>query len=299
MQTPITLPDTTRRRGILVFLAIAFALSWLPFVPVLFGNDPVAGMFMPFAPMIAAIVVRKWVTREGFRDSGLRPNIRRWRFYLFAVTWPLAATLLSVVLATVLGTGPDGFSLPWGVEAPGTMQLLIWLTLPIIASPTFLGEELGWRGYLQPRLFPGNFWAAAVATGLIWAAWHYPWLLATDQGGDHPVVWLLLFTVAVTNASVFFGWLCLKTGDVWSASIGHSANNLTEDGWHRLAFTGDRQGTPSIAGDVTVIIAEVTVLSGVVAVDMLRRRSLPLRLQARRRATLQPGHPATNEARYR
>ena len=275
-----TMTMEQRRRGILVFLAIAFSLSWLPFVPALFDSEPVGAMFMPFAPAIAAIVTRKWVTREGFQDAGLRPNLRQWRFYLLALVWPVAATLLSVAFAYLFRTTPAGFSMPWGVEAPDPKQVLIWMTLPILASPTFLGEELGWRGYLQLRLFPGDFWAAAIATGIIWGAWHYPLLLASGQAGENPVLWIALFTMATTTASVFFGWLRLRTGDIWSASVGHSANNLTEDGWHRLAFTGDRQGTPATGGDVTVVIAEAVLLNGIVIVDTLRRKGRSRRPRA-------------------
>jgi hypothetical protein len=37
------------------------------------------------SPAIAAIIVRKWVTREGFVDAGLKPNLSKaWRYYLFA-----------------------------------------------------------------------------------------------------------------------------------------------------------------------------------------------------------------------
>jgi membrane protease YdiL (CAAX protease family) len=244
---------------------------------------------MPFAPAIAAVVVRRWVTREGFRDSGLRPNLRRWRFYLLAVSWPIFATLLSVPLALLFRTAPGGFTMPWGMEAPEPLTLLGWMLFPILASPVFFGEEFGWRGYLQVRLFPDNPWAAAVATGMIWGAWHYPWILASDQAGEEPVLWLLLFTVATTNASVFFGWLRLRTGDVWSASVGHGANNIVEDSWHRLTFTGDRSGTPALSGDLTVVIAEMIVLSGTVAVATLRRRRWPLRSRdTRERMAPQP-----------
>ena len=266
-------PTNDHRRGILVFLAIAFTLSWFPFVPVLFGSEPAGGMLMPFAPAIAAVVVRKWVTREGFRDSGLRPNLRRWRFYLIAAGWPILTTLLSVPLAILFGAARDGFSMPWGIEGPGMLTLLLWLGISVVGAPIIFGEELGWRGYLQVRLFPGRPWHAAVGTGFIWAAWHYPWLLATDQFPYNQWVSLILFTVAVTNASIFFGWLRLRTGDVWSASVGHGANNMTEDQWHRVAFTGESGGKPSLASDALLILAEVLVLSGTVVVDTMRRRT--------------------------
>ena len=120
------LDDAARRtRGIVAFLAIAFGLAWVPFAPVLLGLDAAGAILMPFAPAIAAFVVRKWVTREGFGDAGLRLNLRRWPFYLLAAAWPFAATPLSVLLALALRLGPEGLSLPWGLAAPAPRDLLV------------------------------------------------------------------------------------------------------------------------------------------------------------------------------
>ena len=44
-----------------------------------------------------------------------------------------------------------------------------------------LGEELGWRGFLFPRLQQRfGFHGACLISGLIWAVWHYPEILWTD-----------------------------------------------------------------------------------------------------------------------
>ena len=62
-----------QQRGMIAFPTIAFGLAWFPFLPVLVGG-PAIPVLMPFAPAIAAFVVRTWVTREGFGDAGLRPG---------------------------------------------------------------------------------------------------------------------------------------------------------------------------------------------------------------------------------
>jgi membrane protease YdiL (CAAX protease family) len=171
--------------------------------------------------------------------------------------------------------------MPWGVEAPGALALLSWIAISIVGAPIIFGEELGWRGYLQLRLFPGRPWHAMIATGLIWAAWHYPWILASDQSPYSKVVWLAFFTVAVTNASVFFGWLRLRTGDTWAPTVGHGANNMTEDQWHRVAFTGEASGRPAMGADAVLILAEAIVLLGIVTVSGLRRPRRAARIPAR------------------
>ena len=80
-----------RGKGITVYLLIAFGTAWAiwavwatPIQHWLVSSDllvrlalePLAAIPAGFAPAVAAIVVRKWVTREGFADAGLRLNPR-------------------------------------------------------------------------------------------------------------------------------------------------------------------------------------------------------------------------------
>ena len=68
-----------------------------------------------------------------------------------------------------------------------------WIFIPIgfLAAIPFgpLGEELGWRGYLQPRILYGlNPVLTGIIIGVIWTCWHVPlfWAPAGTSlsGGD-------------------------------------------------------------------------------------------------------------------
>ena len=90
MHTPgMTTCPNTHRSGIIAYLAIAFGFAWAWWAVVLYGlglHSIWALLPGMFAPAIAAIVVRAWVTREGFAGAGLRPHLRwGWRYYLFAL----------------------------------------------------------------------------------------------------------------------------------------------------------------------------------------------------------------------
>ena len=64
-----------------------------------------------FAPAVATIVVRKWVTREGFGDAGLGLNLRRWRYYLVGWSLPLLVVSAIVLLTALLGIANPDFTL--------------------------------------------------------------------------------------------------------------------------------------------------------------------------------------------
>lgn len=252
-----------RRRGVRAFLAITFAVTWLPFLPVLVGG-PAVPLLMPVAPALAAVVVRRWVTREGFGDLGLRPKLRRaWPYLALALAWPFVAMPLAVTVAAFVGAGrPD-------LGHVDVLMLGLWTGASLLAAPVFLGEELGWRGYLQVRIFPGRPLVAAAVTGVVWAVWHYPLWLVTLR---LPLWMLPLGAVSLVVMSVFLGWTTQRSGTVWAASLGHSSNNTLEASFGSTAFTGSTGNAWLPLGpSVVVVLAEAAVLLGAVAIGARRR----------------------------
>lgn len=251
-----TAPRT--RHGVRAFLVLTFGLTWLPFLPVLAGG-PAVPLLMPFAPAIAALVVRRWVTKEGFADLGLRPRVRAvWPWFAVALLWPLLAVPLATAAARVVGVGaPD-------LGRIDAVSLALWAGASVLAAPVFLGEELGWRGYLQIRIFPGRPLVAAAATGVVWAVWHYPmWLTVLELP-----MWIFpLMTVSLVVSSVFFGWVQERSGSVWLPALGHSTNNTFEAPLSSVAFTGGAGNAWLALGPATVLVlSEAVVLLGAVLV---------------------------------
>ena len=68
-------------------------------------------MLGSFGPAIAATIVRKWITREGYKDAGLRLNLRTgWKYYLFAFLHPLVVVPVAVGVAAAAGVAISGLS---------------------------------------------------------------------------------------------------------------------------------------------------------------------------------------------
>src|SRR5439155_3884462 len=201
-------------RGVAWFLGLAFGLAWLWFL-VLWRMEvsllsPLGQLLLlpsGFAPAAAAIIVRKWITREGFADAALRIKLRTWPYFLFAWTYPLFLVLGIVLLALCLGFGSPSSSLATALrlllsEGAHVPDLPVIVVVPqlmlnaILFTPLLCGEEFGWRGYLQMRLLPGRPLGAAVATGVIWGIWHYPILLMGYNFPVHRLAGLGVFTVS-------------------------------------------------------------------------------------------------------
>jgi len=251
----------SHRKGIIAFLLIAFGLTWTIWEigfglgMGLSGGPLLKLLALPsgFGPAIACFVVRKWVTREGFADAGLRLHLRKWPYYVVGWLLPIVVIAFIVGMALLLGVGKPDFSLDLGLRylssigkplppsLPHSLTILVGILLiqaPFMA-PILFGEEFGWRGYLQMRLFPAKPVLSAVVTGIIWGLWHLPMTVRGYGFPDHPKIGgFVMYPLFCVIFSIIFGWLVLKTGSIWSSSLAHSSTNVVGGTLYLLLFGG-------------------------------------------------------------
>jgi len=101
--------------------------------------------------------------------------------------------------------------------------------LPGLWSVHLLGEEIGWRGFLLPRLMKAGLgqWQALILSGAIWGLWHAPLALSGCAFAPHPFIGILVFVVSLTLYGIVFGWLMLASGSVWVPAVAHAALDTT------------------------------------------------------------------------
>ena len=107
----------------------------------------------------------------------------------------------------------------FGAEPPVALLLATLAFWPLQA-----GEELGWRGFMLPRLAGRiGYAAASLIVGVAWAGWHLP--LFFLPGGEHNGQSFLLYTIQVTALSVALAWLYARTGSLLLTMLMHQAVN--------------------------------------------------------------------------
>jgi membrane protease YdiL (CAAX protease family) len=189
-----------------------------------------------FTPTVAALIMLLVVTREGYSREGWK-SLGLHRLGL-SVWWiAFGATLLITVAASAIvwATPLASFVMP----ESGIVNVVInFLMSAAIAALTFsLGEEIGMRGYLQPRLMSLGRTRALLVVGLVWATWHMPlyYFVAKLFPVGNVLLFVPLFYGTIVAASFFFGYLRIYTGSTWPASIAHAVHNTA---WSTLgAFT--------------------------------------------------------------
>jgi membrane protease YdiL (CAAX protease family) len=210
-----------------------------------------------FAPMIAALIMRLFVSKEGVKGSlGL---LRSWKYYLAALVVPVVFVTAVVLIVQVLGLGAFRWS-----EASWLVYLTLMLK-SLLNVPFTFGEEYGWRGYLLPRLLPLGEIRATLLVGLIWGPWHVPFLLA---GLNYPGVnfWVafLVFCFTVVVLSFVYTWFYVaSSGSVLVVALVHqSFNSFADNFWQPPLFSAGSQLAASIVGGV-VMLALVVVVYGI------------------------------------
>ncbi|THA63890.1 CPBP family intramembrane metalloprotease [Streptomyces sp. A0958] len=215
------------------FLIISFAGTWLwlLFARAVLGLSPLNPLLqLPSfcMPGIAAVAVRRWITKEGFADAGLKLRLKgAWRYYVTALLGPPLIVAATLALAAATGLWDPDMSGPGGI--PGTKELASVFGLMVVAlilSPLYAGEEFGWTSYLRPRLFGGRTVPSVIATGLIWAVWHFPLAFIGYVEFTNVVIGLAVWTLSFQLQEIMLMWLYQRSGSVWVASLAHAGNNM-------------------------------------------------------------------------
>src|SRR5215211_8136436 len=121
-----------------------------------------------FTPTVAALIMLLVVTREGYSKEGWKSlGLHRLGLNVWWIAFGLTLLITVAASAIVWATPLASFVLPEG----GILNVVInFLISFVILVLTFsLGEEIGMRGYLQPRLMSLGRTRALLVVGLVWA----------------------------------------------------------------------------------------------------------------------------------
>ena len=88
-----------------------------------------------------------------------------------------------------------------------------------------LGEEYGWRGYLQQELIKMGRVKGVLLVGIIWGVWHAPVIAMGHNYPGHPVLGPILMVAYAVFLAYVLGYAVLKSGSIWLAAYLHALNN--------------------------------------------------------------------------
>jgi membrane protease YdiL (CAAX protease family) len=230
-------------KQILTYLALVFAFSSLPYYLMIRSGHVGAGAglvvsLVMWCPAFAALATCGLFGID-LATLGWKWRPAKYQGWAYAIPVLYALPVYLATWIAIRGSFAfEAFAAPMAAafgfpHSPVLATLLLavpcYATVGVISSTArALGEEIGWRGFLLPRLVQqAGFTWGCLLSGCIWAVWHYPGLLFADyNAGTKPVFALTCFTLMVIADSFILGWLRLKSGSLWTAAILHASHNL-------------------------------------------------------------------------
>lgn len=190
-------------RALLVFVAVAFTGAWaFSWLQNRLGIDIQLVALVQASPAIALLVTWTVLRHDLTAILPLKPAAPASFFRQLGIV--AGASVAYAALTFVLAFAAN--ALPTELPYSGWMLVLL-LLLQFVGA---LGEEVGWRGFLQPA-FANRFgvFVAAVIVGIIWASWHLDRL--ADPG--------MFFGFALTSIAVSFAMAAFTGGSWWQRGV--------------------------------------------------------------------------------
>jgi uncharacterized protein len=244
-------------KGLIFYGMVLVLATGITFLP-LDGDMMTKGaMFIPIAVVLLMLLV---VTRDGHTRTGWASlGLHR----LGIESWPIAVLVPTAVVGAahviVWATGVAAYNDP-GLDAAGWAAGLAQGIVGnvIVATLTFsIAEEIGWRGYLLPRLMPALGSTRGMAlTGLLHGIYHLPVIFLTPfyhPGGDR-VILVPLFLAAFTIGGLLYGYLRVTTDSTWPASLAHSTHNYAWNLFSGLTVATSPVAAEYLAGESGILI---------------------------------------------
>jgi len=238
------------------FLFYVFAFGLTVTVSLLYPIlGEITGYIHMYTPTLAVLIMLLVVTRDGYSKAGwaaLGLHRLGLRWWVLALLGPLVA--MSAVYGLVWSTGIAHAVVPDGLFTPAALSSMLTSGLGISCAVA-MGEEIGFRGYLLPRLMHLGANRALLLSGLLHAIWHLPLMLLTPF---IPVLgnWLIMipiFVLTLTGGGVFYGYLRLSSRSVWPATLAHGGINWLFNLFAGLTITASPVALAYLTGETGVL----------------------------------------------
>jgi membrane protease YdiL (CAAX protease family) len=241
-----------RRHSLILGLLLMFVLTW----PIDLSNAGVLPFQVPFAVYIflgwGFIFASLIMTGLTLGKEGVINLLKRyllWRvngkWYLVAFFLIPALNYLAVLLNAVFTQTPIDYSSALAYDIFGPSANLLLLIVPFFLFDAIAnGEEMGWRGYVLPRLqAKHSALIASLILAILWAFWHVPKFVT--HWNTITFFWFIVDEIA---KAILMTWMYNNTrGSLLLVTLFHAsfntaglllpiANNLTDTNMNMRAF---------------------------------------------------------------
>jgi membrane protease YdiL (CAAX protease family) len=211
-------------------ILLMFAFTW----PIDLSNSGLMPFKFPFIVYLflgwGIVFASLLMTGLTLGKAGVISLLKRYLLWRVGWRWYLAAFFLLPTLivggvyiyAALTGVPPDYSSVMaykiFGASANLPLLIMPWFLYDFVSN----GEEIGWRGYVLPRLQAKHTaLAASLILGVIWGFWHLPKFLS--HWNTVSFAWFMVHTIA---GAILYTWMYNGTrGSLLLVTLFHASSN--------------------------------------------------------------------------
>ncbi|POY35983.1 hypothetical protein C3K47_12315 [Solitalea longa] len=131
---------------------------------------------------------------------------------------PIIGTVVNILSFLMAGLSINRL---WDIFTDGCLLLVLHLMIQLLFIG--IGEELGWRGWLLPKLTDKySLTVSMLIIFIVWGTWHVPILF---MGADVVVPWM--FVIIAATILLTWIWIQLK-GNLFVVAIAHASINSSQ-----------------------------------------------------------------------
>jgi membrane protease YdiL (CAAX protease family) len=265
-------------KNIIIFIAGVMLIAWGAnfWASTLDSTNPamtsVGVSVGAMGPLFMAIVLRKFA-KQGWHNAGLSMKLKQNRgWYTFSLFYTPLVIILLTTISLMIGAAQ---------MAPDRMAAVnsMLTTFGIVLVPMLflsVGEEFGWRGYLEPGLWSINKRIVLnhVFVGVIWGFWHFPILLFNPSSNTN-VVQLLMVLLGCVALAIIYGQMRLWSDSIWPCVILHAVSNavMISVASSKLLLFNDGVSDIISFNTTSVAMTGIWVITSLLVLAMQRNRS--------------------------
>jgi membrane protease YdiL (CAAX protease family) len=259
-------------REVVAYLAIAYSLALA--IAVLLPHAHANLLLSVMIPTVTVGILtftlfKRGARRELWRGIGLGSSgVRSWLPALFL---PLLLCGAAYGTALLLGAGElRDINLTPSAVGGWAANAAVGL---VVMTVVIMGEEIGWRGFLLPRVQQlTTRRKAAVVTGFLHGLFHLPLILIASTYDAAGARWIVapVAVVTITAGGVFYAYLRDRSGSVWPVGVAHNSVNTVFDLGAKSVVATSPAGLAYIAGETG--FATMGAVVAVAAVLLLRAK---------------------------
>ncbi|MFC4723568.1 CPBP family intramembrane glutamic endopeptidase [Geojedonia litorea] len=274
------------KKRVLLFLLLLVCLTdIINSIPLLSNYQDYKSLLLMWIPGIAAIIVAF--------STGVTLKSFGWKF---STKWITLAWLIPIIYGSI------AYSLVWVFELGDSINptfiahtklsldiksnydsvviglSFLYITIACLLPNMllFLGEELGWRGFLIPELSKwGSVHNASWISAVIWTIWQLPEILSGNYANSDIPIWyqVFCFSIMTLSTGVILAYLRMMSKSIWPAVVCHAIHNsIIQRFFDRLTL--DTGMTNLFIGEFGIVLALVTAAFAIYYYKRLEHQAL-------------------------